>query len=579
MAGSLGTLGVITQATLMVRPLPEAAALLACDVPDFDLAEKLLASLIGSDVRPVAVEFSNSVWHGLPTKAWQGQEPSTPGCSSRRDARATNPWAESAVGPRAGWQRGPAVRRVRGTGGRSGMDARPAAPAVDGVGNDFADVDAPAGHRQAMAMDFRVSGRRADQRPAEQVVPAIAALQAIVPDAGIEAHAADGVIRVQLPSPACGKGAEGSGERGEGSDKRTPLARLRRGAGVRASASNRSFRACDAGRCSRRQDGRAKMPVGEAPSREDVWGPPRPEMGVMRAIKERFDPQNILNPGDLSSIDSPMDNNGDNPTTNPAAGIGYEEFLRCIHCGLCTPTCPTFAEAGDENDGPRGRIQLMRLVADGQPLSDRMRRHLELCLDCRACETACPSGVRYGRLIEPFRLAVEQADRRPEKGFDWFRELVLFRVFPYAERMRRLLVLTPLAQRTGVLPLAERMGLLRLMPGRLGRMARLLPAELKSGSAAAAVPAGGGAEACPRGVFRRLRGRRRLSPRPLGHPPRPASRTAATCSFRPNRAAAGRSISTPATAARQGKWPTPIWSPSSSTGTMRSSSTMRAAGR
>ena len=166
-----------------------------------------------------------------------------------------------------------------------------------------------------------------------------------------------------------------------------------------------------------------------------------------------------------------MDNNGDNPNTNPAAGIGYEEFLRCIHCGLCTPTCPTFAEGGDENDGPRGRIQLMRLVADGQPLGERMRRHLELCLDCRACETACPSGVRYGRLIEPFRLAVQQADRRPEKRFDWFRELVLFRLFPYAERMRRLLVLVRLAQRK-VLPLMERLGLLGLMPGRLGRMAR-----------------------------------------------------------------------------------------------------------
>jgi glycolate oxidase iron-sulfur subunit len=198
-----------------------------------------------------------------------------------------------------------------------------------------------------------------------------------------------------------------------------------------------------------------------------------------------------------------MDNHGDNPSSDPAAAVGYEEFLRCIHCGLCTPTCPTYAEGGDENDGPRGRIQLMRLVADGQPLSDRMRRHLELCLDCRACETACPSGVRYGRLIEPFRLAMEsgkgdghlwgQAPEGPfrqkapvpfsagEKRFDWFRELVLLRLFPYAERMRRLLVLMRLAQGAKLLPLAERLGLLRLMPGRLGRMVRLLPADLRSG--------------------------------------------------------------------------------------------------
>ena len=101
------------------------------------------------------------------------------------------------------------------------------------------------------------------------------------------------------------------------------------------------------------------------------------------------------------------------------ARIDPEVFLRCVHCGLCTSTCPTFTELGDENDGPRGRIQLMRMVAEGRSeLTARMRRHLELCLDCRACETACPSGVQYGRLIEPFRLAVQEADRRPEKRFD-----------------------------------------------------------------------------------------------------------------------------------------------------------------
>ena len=102
-----------------------------------------------------------------------------------------------------------------------------------------------------------------------------------------------------------------------------------------------------------------------------------------------------------------FDNSNPANGQNPAAGIDYDLFIRCIHCGLCTSSCPTFTEVGDENDGPRGRIQLMRTVAEGRAaLSARMRRHLELCLDCRACETACPSGVEYGRLIEPFRLAV-----------------------------------------------------------------------------------------------------------------------------------------------------------------------------
>src|SRR5712675_619835 len=86
---------------------------------------------------------------------------------------------------------------------------------------------------------------------------------------------------------------------------------------------------------------------------------------------------------------------GDNISisNNPGAAIDYRQFLDCVHCGLCTATCPTYAELGDENDGPRGRIYLMRAVTDQRlELTPRVERHLELCLDCRACETACPSG-------------------------------------------------------------------------------------------------------------------------------------------------------------------------------------------
>jgi len=175
---------------------------------------------------------------------------------------------------------------------------------------------------------------------------------------------------------------------------------------------------------------------------------------------------------------NPTDSGGD----NPAAGVDNDLFYGCVHCGLCTSSCPTYTELGDENDGPRGRIYLMRLVAEGKmEVNRRVRRHLELCLDCRACETACPSGVEYGRLIEPFRLGMEKADKSLARRFDWFRLLILFRLFPYRDRIRRAMAPVRLAQRLGIYGWAERLGLLKLVPGRLGQMITLVPPPVDPG--------------------------------------------------------------------------------------------------
>ncbi|HEV2970757.1 MAG TPA: (Fe-S)-binding protein [Pirellulales bacterium] len=161
---------------------------------------------------------------------------------------------------------------------------------------------------------------------------------------------------------------------------------------------------------------------------------------------------------------------------NPGAGIDYRRFLECVHCGLCTAACPTYAELGNENDSPRGRIYLMRAVTDGRlELTSEVRRHLELCLDCRACETACPSGVQYGKLIEPFRVAMEHTGDGPKKSQDWFHRWILFGVFPYPNRMRKLLIPARIAQRLGLLRFAEVTGLLRLLPQRLRQLVAMLP--------------------------------------------------------------------------------------------------------
>ncbi len=161
---------------------------------------------------------------------------------------------------------------------------------------------------------------------------------------------------------------------------------------------------------------------------------------------------------------------------NPGAGIDYELFLDCVHCGLCTASCPTYAELGDENDSPRGRIYLMRSVTDGRlELNHQVRRHLELCLDCRACETACPSGVQYGKLIEPFRVAMEEHAAGEKRTDDWFHRWILFGLFPYASRMRKALWPARVAQRLGLLALLGKSGLLQLLPRRMGQLVRMLP--------------------------------------------------------------------------------------------------------
>jgi glycolate oxidase iron-sulfur subunit len=105
-------------------------------------------------------------------------------------------------------------------------------------------------------------------------------------------------------------------------------------------------------------------------------------------------------------------------------GVEADAILRkCVHCGFCTATCPTYQVLGDDLDSPRGRIYLIKRVLEGAPVSGRTRLHLDRCLTCRACETTCPSGVRYGRLVDIGREVVEQ--RTTRGPWDWLKRAVL----------------------------------------------------------------------------------------------------------------------------------------------------------
>lgn len=116
--------------------------------------------------------------------------------------------------------------------------------------------------------------------------------------------------------------------------------------------------------------------------------------------------------------------------------LDYDKSLACIHCGLCLGACPTFLESGNENDSPRGRIYLMRSIQDGRlPLNATTVSHIDRCLGCLACQTACPSGVHYGTLLESTRHHIEQNHVRP--AFQRFlRRIAIEQVFPYPNRMK-----------------------------------------------------------------------------------------------------------------------------------------------
>lgn len=182
----------------------------------------------------------------------------------------------------------------------------------------------------------------------------------------------------------------------------------------------------------------------------------------------------------------------------------------CIHCGLCLEDCPTYLELGNELDSPRGRILLMRRTVDaGAPADDATRRHIALCLGCRACEAACPSGVRYGELLEHFRAALHAApatqhapqpiaatagpERAPPPSqsraqpcrtlIDRLTDLLIFHVTPYPRRLATAVTLGRWSRAAGLAALLNRLipasrKLLRMLPAEAVRTARL-PARLE----------------------------------------------------------------------------------------------------
>lgn len=151
----------------------------------------------------------------------------------------------------------------------------------------------------------------------------------------------------------------------------------------------------------------------------------------------------------------------------------WDLYATCVHCGLCLNHCPTYRVLGMEMDSPRGRIyQVLQVDAGRLPIAESFVTHIDRCLDCRACESACPSGVQYGHIVERARAQIEQHYQRP-----WLqrqvRTLFYRRVLGNRKRLSRIATLLRFYQRSGLQALAEHSGLLKLMG--MAELERLQP--------------------------------------------------------------------------------------------------------
>lgn len=156
--------------------------------------------------------------------------------------------------------------------------------------------------------------------------------------------------------------------------------------------------------------------------------------------------------------------------------LDYEQLTNCMRCGFCLPACPTFAETGLEAESPRGRIALMKAVVDGLMEPDQMfEEQMNHCLGCRACEPACPAGVKYGQLIEQARDAIEDHTTSHRLWVKGVRNIVLKKVFPKQSRMKAVGATLRFVQATGLNKFARSTGLMKLFPESVREMEKIMP--------------------------------------------------------------------------------------------------------
>ncbi|MGJ9385775.1 (Fe-S)-binding protein [Salipaludibacillus sp. CF4.18] len=156
--------------------------------------------------------------------------------------------------------------------------------------------------------------------------------------------------------------------------------------------------------------------------------------------------------------------------------LDYDELLNCMRCGFCLPSCPTYGQTNQyEAASPRGRIALMKGVVDGVIEPDEsVEEQLNLCLGCRACEPVCPSGVKYGHLLEEARDVIQQ-EKKHKLPVRVLRHLVFKEFFPKKQRIKQLHYFLSFYQKSGMQTLLQKSSVMNILPGNLAQMEKIIP--------------------------------------------------------------------------------------------------------
>ena len=157
------------------------------------------------------------------------------------------------------------------------------------------------------------------------------------------------------------------------------------------------------------------------------------------------------------------------------SGINEQDLYKCVHCGLCLNVCPTYLELGLETESPRGRLALMKAVNEGRAdYTDRLVGHMELCLQCRACEAACPSEVPFGSLMAETRAQIQKRKNGSRLGAS-VRNLAFKHLLPHKRRLELGFRLARIYQGSGLQRRVRDSGLLDIIPYKLAEMESAMP--------------------------------------------------------------------------------------------------------